>query len=98
MSYTLDTAARQHEPNLWLRARNFSATWVVYVIEELVYSTDEPVVVGLPDHVPGIRKDGNLQVSAVLSVLFDVFLFEQGSLGTAAYYKNWNSYRVQPVP
>jgi hypothetical protein len=46
------------------------------VIEELVYTADEPVVVGLPDHVPRVRKDGDFQVSAVLSVVFDVFWFE----------------------
>src|SRR5713101_5393108 len=84
---------QHHEPSLWLRARNFSTTWVVYVIEELVYSTDEPVVVGLPDHVPRVRKDGDFQVSTMFSVHFDVFWFEQGSLGTAAYQKYWRFYR-----
>jgi len=68
-----------------VRARNLSTTPVVDVIEELVYSADEPVVVGLPDHVARVRKDGNFQVSAVLSVHFDVFLFEQGSFGASAY-------------
>jgi hypothetical protein len=58
---------------------------MVYVVEELVYSADEPVVVGLPDRMSRVRKDGDFQVSAVFSVLFDVFWFEQGSLGTAAY-------------
>src|SRR3989442_13625956 len=74
------------------------STLIVYVIEELVYSVDEPVVVGLPDHVPRARKDVDFQVSAVLSVHFDVFWFEQSSLGTTAYYTNWSVYRFLPAP
>ena len=69
----------------WLRAENLWTTLVVCVIKKLVYSVDEPVVVGLPDHVPRVRKDGDFQVLAVLSVLFDMFWFEQRSLGTTAY-------------
>jgi len=76
---------RHHEPTLCLPARNLTTALVVYIIEELVNCADESVVVRLPDHVPRIRKDGDFQVSAVLSVHFDVFWFEQGSLGTAAY-------------
>ena len=66
-------------------ARNLSTTLVVYVVEEFVHPVDEPVVVGLRDHVSRVRKDGDFQVSAVLSVFFDVFWFEQGAFGTAAY-------------
>ena len=64
---------------------DLSIALVVYGVEELVYSADEPVGVGLPYHVPRVRKDRDFQVLAVLSVLFDMFWFEQGSLGTAAY-------------